>query len=96
MKRGSTQFWRSVSAASLSPRLVFSAPGLASELEARWSKSCAGTVKRYGNSDSRKPSTKSGQQLELLYYALDWAGPDAVSVTHRMGMLETAARQGEW
>ena len=32
----------------------------------------------------------------MLYYALDCAGPDAASVTHGLGMQETAARRGEW
>jgi hypothetical protein len=34
----------------------------------------------YGQPGSRGPSTKDGQQLELLYYAFDWAGPDVPQV----------------
>ena len=34
----------------------------------------------YGQPDSRSPSTKAGVQLELLYYAFDWAGPDVPQV----------------
>jgi hypothetical protein len=32
------------------------------------------TIQLYGNPDSRSPSTRNGQRLELLYYAFDWAG----------------------
>ena len=46
----------------------------------------------YGEPDSRSPSTKDGQQLELLYYAFDWAGPDVPQV---MEVLCTAARNGK-
>jgi hypothetical protein len=41
---------------------------------------CSRTVALYGNPDSRSPSTKGGQPLELLYYAFDWAGPDVPQV----------------
>lgn len=37
-------------------------------------------IELYGEPDSRSPSTKAGQQLELLYYAFDWAGPDVPQV----------------
>lgn len=37
-------------------------------------------VQLYGEPGSRSPSTKHGQQLELLYYAFDWAGPDVPQV----------------
>ena len=37
-------------------------------------------IKLYGEPDSRSPSTKGKQQLELLYYAFDWAGPDVPQV----------------
>jgi len=37
-------------------------------------------IQLYGKPDSRSPSTKAGQQLELLYYAFDWAGPDVPQV----------------
>lgn len=34
----------------------------------------------YGEPDSRSPSTRGGQPLELMYYAFDWAGPDVPQV----------------
>ena len=34
----------------------------------------------YGEPDSKSPSSKGGQQLELFYYAFDWAGPDVPQV----------------
>ena len=34
----------------------------------------------YGQPGARGPSTKGGQQLELFYYAFDWAGPDVPQV----------------
>lgn len=46
----------------------------------------------YGQPDSRSPSTKGGQQLELLYYAFDWAGPDVPQV---MEVLCTPEKNGE-
>jgi hypothetical protein len=45
----------------------------------------------YGNPESRSPSTKGGQQLELLYYAFDWAGPDVPQV---MEVLCTPDKDG--
>jgi hypothetical protein len=41
---------------------------------------CASIVSIYGEPDSRRPSTKSLQPLELLYYTFDWAGPDVPQV----------------
>lgn len=49
-------------------------------------------VELYGKPDSRSPSTKGGQQLELLYYAFDWAGPDVPQV---MEVVCTAGKDGE-
>jgi hypothetical protein len=46
----------------------------------------------YGKPDSRSPSTKGGQQLELLYYAFDWAGPDVPQV---MEVLCTPEKDGK-
>ena len=40
----------------------------------------AHALELYGQPGSRGPSTKDGQQLELLYYAFDWAGPDVPQV----------------
>jgi hypothetical protein len=53
----------------------------------------AGRVKRlYGEPDSRSPSTRDGQRLELLYYAFDWAGPDVPQV---MEVLCTVGSDGK-
>ena len=49
-------------------------------------------MKLYGKPDSRSPSTKDGQRLELLYYAFDWAGPDVPQV---MEVLCTVEKDGE-
>jgi hypothetical protein len=46
----------------------------------------------YGKPDSRSPSTKGGQRLELLYYAFDWAGPDVPQV---MEVACTVGKDGE-
>jgi hypothetical protein len=42
--------------------------------------SCFRVLALYGQPGSRGPSTKDGQQLELFYYAFDWAGPDVPQV----------------
>jgi hypothetical protein len=42
--------------------------------------SCSRATALYGNPDSRSPSTRNGQRLELLYYAFDWAGADVPQV----------------
>ena len=49
-------------------------------------------LRLYGEPDSRSPSTKDGQRLELLYYAFDWAGPDVPQV---MEVLCTAEKDGK-
>jgi hypothetical protein len=54
--------------------------------------SCKRVVMQYGPPDSRSPSTKGGQQLELLYYAFDWAGPD---VPQAMEVLCTPNKDGK-
>jgi len=46
----------------------------------------------YGEPDSRSPSTKDGQPLELWYYVFDWAGPDVPQV---MEVLCTKEKDGE-
>jgi hypothetical protein len=46
----------------------------------------------YGPPDSRSPSTRDGQPLELLYYAFDWAGPDVPQV---MEVLCTREKDGK-
>ena len=52
----------------------------------------ARAVQLYGEPDSRSPSTKGGQRLELLYYAFDWAGPDVPQV---MEVVCTVAEDGK-
>jgi hypothetical protein len=54
--------------------------------------SCSRALALYGQPNSRGPSTKDGQQLELLYYAFDWAGPDVPQV---MEVLCTPERGGK-
>jgi hypothetical protein len=46
----------------------------------------------YGEPDSRSPSTKDGQPLELWYYAFDWAGPDVPQV---MEVVCTREKDGQ-
>jgi len=46
----------------------------------------------YGEPDSRSPSTRDGQPLELWYYAFDWAGPDVPQV---MEVLCTREKDGK-
>lgn len=49
-------------------------------------------VQLYGQPDSRSPSTKDGQPLELMYYAFDWAGPDVPQV---LEVLCTREKEGQ-
>jgi len=37
-------------------------------------------IEIYGEPNSTSPSVKNGQELELLYYAFDWAGSDVPQV----------------
>ena len=46
----------------------------------------------YGQPDSRSPSTRDGQPLELMYYAFDWAGPYVPQV---MEVLCTREKDGQ-
>ena len=48
----------------------------------------------YGQPDSRSPSTKDGQRLELLYYAFDWAGPDVPQVMEVLCTVEKDGKPG--
>jgi len=48
----------------------------------------------YGEPDSRSPSTKDGQRLELLYYAFDWAGPDVPQVMEVLCTVGTVGKPG--
>jgi len=52
----------------------------------------AKVVELYGEPESRSPSTKDGQPLELMYYAFDWAGADVPQV---MEVLCTKAADGK-
>jgi hypothetical protein len=54
--------------------------------------SCSRVVALYGQPGSRGPSTKAGQQLELLYYAFDWAGTE---VPQLMAVLCTPEKNGK-
>lgn len=58
----------------------------------RLSDSTAKVIQLYGEPDSRSPSTKDGQPLELWYYAFDWAGPDVPQV---MEVLCTKEKDGQ-
>jgi hypothetical protein len=51
-------------------------------------------LKTYGKPDSRSPSTRAGQQLELWYYAFDWAGPDVPQVMQVLCTPEKDGRPG--
>jgi hypothetical protein len=55
---------------------------------------CSRVLALYGQPGSRGPSTKGGQQLELLYYAFDWAGPDVPQVMAVLCTPETNAKPG--
>lgn len=46
----------------------------------------------YGAPDSKSPSTRDGQPLELWYYAFDWAGPDVPQV---LQVLCTRQKEGQ-
>jgi hypothetical protein len=52
----------------------------------------AKVVQLYGQPDSKSPSTRDGQPLELWYYAFDWAGPDVPQV---MEVLCTREKEGQ-
>ena len=49
----------------------------------------------YGKADSKSPSTRDGQPLELWYYAFDWAGPDVPQVMEVLCTRETAGKPGK-
>ena len=48
----------------------------------------------YGQPDSKSPSTRNGQPLELWYYAFDWAGPDVPQVMEVLCTREKDGRPG--
>jgi hypothetical protein len=56
--------------------------------------SCSRVFELYGQPGSRGPSTKDGQQLELLYYAFDWAGPEVPQVMAILCTPESGAKPG--
>jgi len=51
-------------------------------------------VKLYGEPDSKSPSTRDGQPLELWYYAFDWAGPDVPQVMEVLCTREASGHPG--
>ena len=51
-------------------------------------------VQLYGEPDSRSPSTKDGQPLELWYYAFDWAGADVPQVMEVLCTREADGKPG--
>jgi hypothetical protein len=48
----------------------------------------------YGEPDSRSPSTKGGQPLELWYYAFDWAGANVPQVMEVLCTVGNAGQPG--
>jgi hypothetical protein len=52
-------------------------------------------VQLYGQPDSKSPSTRDGQPLELWYYAFDWAGPDVPQVMEVLCTRETDGKPGK-
>ena len=48
----------------------------------------------YGQPDSRSPSTKDGQPLELWYYAFDWAGADVPQVMEVLCTVDKGGSPG--
>jgi hypothetical protein len=51
-------------------------------------------IQIYGQPDSRSPSTKGGQPLELWYYAFDWAGADVPQVMEVLCTREADGKPG--
>jgi hypothetical protein len=48
----------------------------------------------YGPADSKSPSSRDGQPLELWYYAFDWAGPDVPQVMEVLCTRDAGAQPG--
>jgi hypothetical protein len=48
----------------------------------------------YGEPDSKSPSTRDGQPLELWYYAFDWAGPEVPQVMEVLCTREAGGKPG--
>jgi hypothetical protein len=51
-------------------------------------------VALYGEPDSRSPSTRNGQSLELWYYAFDWAGENVPQVMEVLCTREGDGKPG--
>ena len=49
----------------------------------------------YGEPDSKSPGSKGGQQLELWYYAFDWAGADVPQVMEVLCSKEKDGKPGQ-
>jgi len=49
----------------------------------------------YGEPESKSPSSKGGQQLELWYYAFDWAGADVPQVMEVLCTKEKDGKPGQ-
>jgi hypothetical protein len=56
--------------------------------------STARLAELYGKPDSKSPSTRDGQPLELWYYAFDWAGPDVPQVMEVLCTREADGQPG--
>ena len=54
----------------------------------------ARVIQLYGQPDSRSPSTRDGQPLELMYYAFDWAGPEVPQVMEVLCSKEKDGQPG--
>jgi hypothetical protein len=90
--------------ASATPASTVTEPGCAAgaDSRSRWmtghglfiGSSCSRVFELYGQPGSRGPSTKDGQQLELLYYAFDWAGPDVPQVMAVLCTPGSSAKPG--
>jgi hypothetical protein len=49
----------------------------------------------YGDPSTKSPSSKGGQQLELWYYAFDWAGADVPQVMEVLCTKEKDGKPGQ-
>ena len=52
-------------------------------------------TRNYGPPDSKSPSTRNGQPLELWYYAFDWAGENVPQVMEVLCTRETDGKPGQ-
>jgi hypothetical protein len=86
--RATEQFAGSGDCAKLSPGIWRTGNGL------RVGDSAKKVADLYGQPDSRSPSTRDGQPLELWYYAFDWAGADVPQVMEVLCTRETDGKAG--